>query len=105
ELVRQLHAELDRQPAGHQSVIDLYLLWPQIPDSPAAATAQLQQRLDALGLIERVRRFAVATCPGGDRPVGYYTYRPAKDSSLPGPGGASVEDDLVRGVHPMVGRR
>jgi acetyl/propionyl-CoA carboxylase alpha subunit/acetyl-CoA carboxylase carboxyltransferase component len=104
-LVRQLQAKLDQQPAGHQGVIDLYLLWPEIPDSPAEATALLQRRLDALGLIERVRRFAVATCPGSGRPVGYYTYRPAKDSSLPGPGGASVEDDLVRGVHPMVGRR
>ncbi|HEU5271647.1 MAG TPA: carboxyl transferase domain-containing protein, partial [Jatrophihabitans sp.] len=100
ELVRQLHAQLDRQPAGHQSVIDLYLLWPEIPDSPAEATAVLQQQLDRLGLIDRVRRFAVATCPGGGRPVGYYTYRPVPEGYA-----SSLEDDLVRGVHPMVGRR
>ena len=36
-------------------------------------------------------------CPGGDRPVSYFTFRPGPDGI--------VEDDLVRGVHPMVGRR
>ena len=47
--------------------------------------------------VRRVRRVAVAVCPGGGRPVTYFTFRP-------GPAGV-VEDDLVRGVHPMVGRR
>ena len=37
-------------------------------------------------------------CPGAGRPVDYFTYRPVAD-------GGVVEDDLVRGVHPMVGRR
>ena len=45
---------------------------------------------------QRVRRFAVAVAPGG-RPVWYFTYRPSA--------GGVVEDDNVRGVHPMVGRR
>ena len=45
-----------------------------------------------------VRRIAVAVCPGEGRPVTYFTYRPVAD-------GGVVEDDLVRGVHPMVGRR
>jgi hypothetical protein len=45
----------------------------------------------------RVRRVAVAVCPGNDRQVSYFTFRP-------GPNGV-LEDDLVRGVHPMVGRR
>ena len=40
---------------------------------------------------------AVATSPGGGRPISYFTFRPS-DGSL-------VEDRLVRGVHPMVGRR
>ena len=35
--------------------------------------------------------------PGGGRPVRYFTFRPAE--------GAMVEDTLVRGMHPMVGRR
>jgi acetyl/propionyl-CoA carboxylase alpha subunit/acetyl-CoA carboxylase carboxyltransferase component len=98
-LVRTLRDKLDQQPDGHQSVIDLYLLWPEIPDSPAEASRALQQRVEALSLIDRVRRLAIATCPGGGRPVGYYTYRPVRQA------GGCVEDDLVRGVHPMVGRR
>ena len=97
DFVRALAAQLDATPAGRQPVIDLYLLWPGIPDEPNQASAELQRRLDQLGLVERVRRFAVATCPGGGRPVGYFTFRPAEN--------ASYEDDLVRGVHPMVGRR
>ena len=100
-LLQALRDKLDQQPPGHQSVIDLYLLWPEIPDAPAEASRLLQQRVDELGLIGRVRRFAIATCPGGGRPVGYYTFRPVLPRSSTG----SVEDDLVRGVHPMVGRR
>ena len=46
---------------------------------------------------QRVRRVTVAVCPGGGRPVSYFTFRP-------GPDGV-VEDDLVRGLHPLVGRR
>ena len=42
----------------------------------------------------------MAVCPGAGREVTYFTYRPA-----PAPVGGVVEDDLVRGVHPMVGRR
>ncbi|MFL6164319.1 MAG: carboxyl transferase domain-containing protein [Jatrophihabitantaceae bacterium] len=101
ELVQLLRHKLDQQPAGHQSVIDLYLLWPDIPDSPIEASRTLQQRVDSLDLIDRVRRLAIATCPGGGRPVSYYTYRPLWQDGVVG----SVEDDLVRGVHPMVGRR
>ena len=132
-LVQALQDKLNQRPAGHQCVIDLYLLWPGIPDSPAEATRLLQQRVDSLGLVNQVRRFAVATCPGGGRPVSYFTYRPlpstesagsvedgsadrAEDGSVDsGEDGwvdgaedgsaASYEDDLVRGVHPMVGRR
>ena len=40
---------------------------------------------------------AVATTPAGDAPISYFTFRPTD--------GALVEDRLVRGVHPMVGRR
>ena len=45
-----------------------------------------------------MRRVALAVCPGGGRPVSYFTFRPDGE-------GAMVEDRLVRGVHPMVGRR
>ena len=44
-----------------------------------------------------MRRVAVGVCCRPGRPVSYFTFRPR--------GGALVEDDLVRGLHPMVGRR
>src|SRR6185437_9580503 len=82
------------------SVIDLYLLWPDIPESAQAASDELRRLLVGLDLVQRSRRFAVATCPGSGRPVSYYTFRPDPDRP-----GEIIEDDLVRGVHPMVGRR
>ena len=55
--------------------------------------------LAALPLAHDVRRVCVAVCSGGgDSNVGYFVFRPAADGSV-------VEDDLTRGVHPMVGRR
>ncbi|HEX4729492.1 MAG TPA: biotin/lipoyl-containing protein, partial [Jatrophihabitans sp.] len=99
-LVEQLRTRLADAPGGHQSVIDLYLLWPDIPDAAQAASDELRRLLVGLDLVQRSRRFAVATCPGGGRPVSYYTFRPDPDRP-----GEIIEDDLVRGVHPMVGRR
>jgi len=78
-------------------VVDLYLSWPGVPDTVTQVSDALQKALRALPFAGRARRTAVAVCPGGDRPVSYFTFRP-------GPGGV-VEDDLVRGLHPMVGRR
>src|SRR4051794_16066128 len=82
---------------GHQSVVDLYLSWPDEPESPDEASARLAELLEALPFTKDVRRVAVATTPGGGRPISYFTFRPGE--------GALVEDRLVRGVHPMVGRR
>src|SRR5665811_2523233 len=80
-------------PADHAVVVDLYLSWPGAPDSVTEVSHALQRVLGALPFAGRARRTAVAVCPGGDRPVSYFTFRP-------GPDGV-VEDDLVRGVHPM----
>ncbi len=97
ELVALLQAEVDARPAGHEAVVDVYLAWPQEPESADEACAQLSEMLASIPLAQQVRRIAVATCPGAGREVGYYTFRPD--------GGGVVEDRLVRGVHPMVGRR
>src|SRR4051794_8997168 len=85
------------RPERHQSVVDLYLRWPQEPESPDAASEQLAALLRELPFAQDVRRVAVAVSAGQGRPVGYFTFRPS--------GGTLVEDRLVRGVHPMVGRR
>jgi len=96
-LVRDLTAEVDARPPGHEAVADLYLSWSDCPESAQDASGRLRDLVAALPLIQRVRRVAVAVAPGNGRPVSYVTFRP-------GPDGV-VEDENVRGVHPMVGRR
>ena len=96
-LVTAIDAQLEAAPAGHASVVDLYLSWPGAPDSVAELSVALQGLMSALPFARRVRRTAVAVCPGGERPVSYFTFRPSPDGVF--------EDGLIRGVHPMVGRR
>lgn len=82
----------------HEVVMDLYLHWPGMPQSPDDASAELAQVLTGLEFAPRCRRVAVGGCPGEGREVDYLTFRP--DDA-----GGTHEDTLVRGVHPMVGRR
>jgi acetyl/propionyl-CoA carboxylase alpha subunit/acetyl-CoA carboxylase carboxyltransferase component len=81
----------------HDSVVDLYLRWRDQPADLEEVSAALAARLEALDWTKDVRRVAVAVTRSGDQPVGYFTFRPQGDGL--------VEDRLVRGVHPMVGRR
>lgn len=97
-LVRDVTGEVAARPIGYEAVVDLYLSWPEEPPAAEEASEQLATLLAKLDFSSQVRRVAVAVCPGGGRPVGYFTFRPAR-------GGSMVEDTLVRGVHPMVGRR
>jgi acetyl/propionyl-CoA carboxylase alpha subunit/acetyl-CoA carboxylase carboxyltransferase component len=96
-LVTAIDAQLADAPAGHAVVVDLYLSWTGAPDSVTEMSDALQRVLSALPFTQRVRRTAIAVCPGGGREVAYFTFRPSPDGI--------AEDDLVRGVHPMVGRR
>ncbi|HEX2174436.1 MAG TPA: carboxyl transferase domain-containing protein [Nocardioidaceae bacterium] len=85
------------RPPGHHAVVDLYLHWPEVPESPQEASDQLAGIVGRLPCAADARRIAVAVCPGGGRSVSYFTFRPGEH--------AEVEDELVRGIHPMVGRR
>jgi acetyl/propionyl-CoA carboxylase alpha subunit/acetyl-CoA carboxylase carboxyltransferase component len=96
-LSRELTAQIDARPAGHEAVVELYLYGPDLPESQQESSDLFRRMVADLPIAQRVRRFSVAIAPGQDRPVSYFTYRPA--------GGSVVEDDNVRGVHPMVGRR
>ncbi len=98
ELVTAIGEEVAARASGHDAVVDLYIHWPDAPESAEQSTEELARIVGALPFAPDARRIAVAVCPAGDRPVSYFTYRPDA-------GGGVVEDDLVRGVHPMVGRR
>jgi acetyl/propionyl-CoA carboxylase alpha subunit/acetyl-CoA carboxylase carboxyltransferase component len=97
DFVAAVDAQLKDAPADHAVVVDLYLSWPGAPEAVTEMSDALRGILRALPFTEQVRRISVAVCPGDGRHVSYFTFRPA-------PGGVA-EDDLVRGVHPMVGRR
>jgi len=96
-LVRALTAQVDARPAGHEAVVDLYLFGPDTPEPQQEASDVLRDLVASLPVAQLVRRIALAVAPGQDRPVSYFTYRAV--------GGSVTEDDNVRGVHPMVGRR
>ncbi len=97
-LVGAVGDEIAARPSGDDAVVDLYVHWPAAPDSPDAVSLELAGIVGALPYAQDLRRMAVAVCPGEGRPVNYFTFRPLDV-------GGVVEDDLVRGVHPMVGRR
>ncbi len=97
-LVTAVSEEIAARAADQEVVLDLYLHWPEAPDVPEQASAELARIVGTLPLAHDVRRIAVAVCPGAGRSVTYFTLRPVVDDGI-------VEDDLVRGVHPMVGRR
>ena len=97
-LVAGVAAELAERRTGDEAAVDLYLHWPDPPESVAAAEQELRRSLGDLPFAQEARRVTVAVCTGSDRPVDYFTFRPDED-------GGVVEDDLVHGVHPMVGRR
>jgi acetyl/propionyl-CoA carboxylase alpha subunit/acetyl-CoA carboxylase carboxyltransferase component len=97
DLAAAIDARIDVARPGYQSVVDLYLSWPEAPIAPDEIAAELRAALDPISFATRVRRIAVAVCMTPDRPVTYFTFRPGPDGLF--------EDDLVRDVHPMVGRR
>ncbi|GAA3690166.1 biotin carboxylase N-terminal domain-containing protein [Microlunatus aurantiacus] len=103
DLVATLTEQIAQAPSGHRSVLDLYLSWPEAPEDADRAAALLRERLTGLGLAHAGSRFSIATCPGAGRPIGYFIFRPEAEAT--DPDHALVEDTLVRGVHPMVGRR
>ena len=87
----------------HENVVELYVSWPDPPTDPEVISAELRDLLTGQPFVAAARRTSVAVCAADSRPVGYWTFRTAGDGS--GESDALVEDGLVRGMHPMVGRR
>ncbi|UQX89765.1 ATP-grasp domain-containing protein [Jatrophihabitans telluris] len=109
DLVASVDAQVEAREPGHEVVCDLYLYWPDAPEAAGDVAAQLAERLGRLPFAADVRRIALAVCPGQGREVGYFTFRPSVSGAEAATGAEGtvsvVEDTLVRGVHPMVGRR
>jgi acetyl-CoA carboxylase carboxyltransferase component len=93
-----ISSHLSGRGERHEAVVDLYLHWPEAPEDADEACRALLPLVGALPFVQEVRRFSVAVCAGGERPVGYFAFRPDRT-------GGVVEDGLTRGLHPMVGRR
>lgn len=101
-----LGTQLETVPPSTETVVDLYLHWPQAPESADQVSAGLSEALSRNAFATTSRRVVVGVCPGGDRPVQYVTFRPeAYGAEDDDPTRGVVEDTLVRGVHPMVARR
>ncbi len=96
-LAHAISAQLAERPSGSEAVVEVYLHWPGAPESADETSAALLPLVSALPFLRDVRRLTVATCSGAKRPVGYFAFRATEQGV--------TEDDLVRGVHPMVGRR
>ncbi len=81
------------------AVVEIYLRWPDAPADADVASAEVARMLAGQEFAGRARRVSVAVCPAAPQPVDYFTFRPESDDA------ALVEDRLIRGMHPMVGRR
>ncbi|WP_433665920.1 carboxyl transferase domain-containing protein [Nocardia sp. CA-136227] len=88
---------LEGAPAVHVRVVDLLLSWQDAPDSIEERARGLLDALQRAGLAPATRRITVALAPPHDGPLEHFTFR-ARAGEL-------VEDTVIRGVHPLVGRR
>ncbi len=122
ELVREIERQLDTAAgdtaagdtaaegnAQPELVVDLYLHWPDAPQGADAVALAVKKMLDGVGFSRRLRRIVVSVSPDGGDTVYYSSFGaerygqdapPAVDEA-----GGVLEDTLVRGMHPMVGRR
>jgi acetyl/propionyl-CoA carboxylase alpha subunit/acetyl-CoA carboxylase carboxyltransferase component len=101
ELAERLAAVVRETPDGQDAVVDLYLSWPDAPAEPESAARELADRIGALGFVQRLRRIAVMASARNGQRIHQFTFRPDPSARA----GGVVEDGLVRGMHPMVGRR
>ncbi len=97
-LVALVTDRLAQRGPGDEAVVDLYVQWADAPERADEVSDHLRGLVAALPFAHDVRRVCVAVCSGAHRPVGYFVFRPDADGTV-------AEDDLTRGMHPMVGRR
>jgi acetyl/propionyl-CoA carboxylase alpha subunit/acetyl-CoA carboxylase carboxyltransferase component len=102
-LTADLSAQLDCAPDDHVRVADLYLNWADAPAAAEERSAALHAALVSSGIADKVRRIVIGVASSGQDgpPIEYFTFRRRVATGT----GEFVEDTLVRGVHPLVGRR
>jgi acetyl/propionyl-CoA carboxylase alpha subunit/acetyl-CoA carboxylase carboxyltransferase component len=83
-----------------QVVVDLYLAWDNVPVTTEECSQALIRLLDPHRFARSVRRAAVTVTTGHGKQLQRFTFRPGAHGEQ-----AIREDMLVRGLHPMVGRR
>jgi acetyl/propionyl-CoA carboxylase alpha subunit/acetyl-CoA carboxylase carboxyltransferase component len=98
-LPADLRAQLAAAPDGRVRVADLYLTWTDAPEGAEERAAALHAALTFSGIAAEVRRIVVGVMGSGR--MEYFTFRRRIATGT----GEFVEDALVRGVHPLVGRR
>ncbi len=96
-LAQALTEQMAGRRPDQQGVVDLHIAWPDAPQDLDECARKLSVALTTIPVTLEMRRVAIGVCAGGGRAVSYFTFRPGK--------GSMVEDQLVRGLHPMVGRR
>jgi acetyl/propionyl-CoA carboxylase alpha subunit/acetyl-CoA carboxylase carboxyltransferase component len=102
-LPADLRAQLKDAPEGRVRVADLYLTWADAPDTAEERSALLHEALVWSGIAGQIRRIVVGVAgrDPADPAIEYFTFR----RRIATGGGEFAEDTLVRGVHPLVGRR
>jgi acetyl/propionyl-CoA carboxylase alpha subunit/acetyl-CoA carboxylase carboxyltransferase component len=83
-----------------QPVADLYLEWPDAPATHDSCSRALVRLLSEFTFARRTRRVHVAVSIERGARIERFTFRPGTYGEV-----AISEDTLVRGLHPMVGRR
>ena len=101
-LSADLRTQLAAIPGGRVRVTDLYLTWADAPATAGERAAALRKALATSGIAYEVRRIVVGVAGRdlGSRQVEYFTFRHLATGTR-----EFVEDALVRGVHPLEGRR
>jgi acetyl/propionyl-CoA carboxylase alpha subunit/acetyl-CoA carboxylase carboxyltransferase component len=98
-----LCAQLNAAPEDHVQVADLYLTWTDAPVIAEERSAVLHEVLVLSGIAANVRRIVVGVVRPDQAgpPIEYFTFRRRIATGT----GEFIEDTLVRGIHPLVGRR